>query len=776
MPLPATGMLGAPPHSSAAVLRWWSLRDIALETDVPSQRGPFVTETVKKRTVCFTCGQQCGHIAFIQGSKVIRLGGDRDHPRTAGFICPKGVQAPQLHYSPDRLHQPLKRVGARGAGNWETISWEQGIDEVGQKILDLAGTHGAETIAHSFGTMRGSDHAIGKRFMNLLGSPNTMGQDKICLGPIAMGEYLTYGFGPTVGARPVAGLTECVVLWGKRPMQSGRPGWQAIESALKAGTMLLVIDPAKTEEAARADLWLRPRPGTDAALGLGLLHMIISRGRYNADYVAAETIGFDDLRERAALFPPERVADITGVPAPDIVAAAEMMTGDGATIFGGGNGLCQTGSTAVQQGRILACLIVLTGNLNRTGGHRLIGPPRDILANGDWSAFVKLTADQRSRMLGAERFRGIGDFASLDDVVSDAWYGKRGVADWLSSAHEPSLWDAILDAQPYQVRALVIQAHNPLGGSANSGKVLNALLSEKLELLVSHDLFLNATSSLADYVFPAAHWLEKPYFSLGGGGNGYVGDYVEANSPVIEPEFEHRSDYDFFRCLGWRCGQQEYWPERATDFYEQMLEPTGMSFDEVAEHLGPLTGAHARHPESPTSTEQGQKKYGTVSGKIELRSVMLEQWGQDPLPNFELPALFAHAAAYPLTLTTGGRQIEGFHQVSQQTVAFRRKNPEPFASIHPRLAEKFGIEDGEWIAIETPVGSIRQVARVIDTFAADVIHADRWWYPEGAPDGAKHFGVTTTSVNMLTSDIPDDSDPVMGSWLLRGLPCRIAKL
>jgi anaerobic selenocysteine-containing dehydrogenase len=546
-----------------------------------------------------------------------------------------------------------------------------------------------------------------------------------------------------------------------------------MEKSLTEGTALVVIDPARTEEAGRADLWLQLRSGTDAALGLGLLNEIIASGRYDADFVARETVGFEELKARAAQYPLERVAAITGIPADRIRAAAHMMSEAGPTIFGGGNGLCQTGVTAVQQGRILACLIAITGNLNRHGGHVLKGPPRDILANGDWMATDALSPEQRAKTLGATQFGSIGGYDRMDEAISLAWYGKRGVADWLSSAHEPTLWEAILRGRPYRVRALIIQAHNPVGGSANSGEARDALMSENLELLVAHDLFLNASSSLADYVLPAAHWLEKPYFSLGAACMAWSGDYVEASAAVISPEHEHRSDYDFFMALGRRCGQARHWPERAEDFYEQMLEPAGLTFETVATHFGPITGAAARHPNNSSHPPPPTCPYGTLSGKVELRSSLLEEWGQDSLPHFRWSGIFDDAGSFSLMLVTGGRQIEGFHQNAQQTAAFRNKNPHPFVTLHPDLARSLGIEAGQWVGIETPIGCVRQMVRIDDQYARDVVHADRWWYPERTLVSEDPFGVLETSINMCTSNAARDVDPIMGSWLMRGLPCRI---
>jgi anaerobic selenocysteine-containing dehydrogenase len=152
----------------------------------------------------------------------------------------------------------------------------------------------------------------------------------------------------------------------------------------------------------------------------------------------------------------------------------------------------------------------------------------------------------------------------------------------------------------------------------------------------------------------------------------------------------------------------------------------------------------------------------------------MESWGEDPLPFFKLPDILSRDDDYRLILTTGGRQIEGFHQNAQQMAAFRKKNPEPFVSLHPQTALEHGIEDGQWIRIETPVGSVQQQARIIETLSVGVVHADRWWYPEGTGDERDPYGVHKTNINMCTSNAAGDLDPIMGSWLLRGLPCRLS--
>lgn len=730
--------------------------------------------TDTRPVVCCACHQQCGLLVHVDGGRVTQISGDREHPFSAGFICPKGKHAHELHYHPARVHEPLKRAGARGAGQWQTISWQQALDEIAGSIHSLTERHGRESLAYAFGTFHGADWGIGQRFMNLFGSPNTVGQDKICYGPGALGEALTCGFGPSFFTFPIPGKTRCMVVWGLRPSASMPLLWRQILMAQRAGAKLVVIDPERTREVHTADLWLQNIPGTDVALMLSLIHCVIDAGRHDAAFVEANTVGFSALRKRVAEYPPEVAEKLTRVPAAQIRQLAQMLTDHSPAIIHAGNGLYQSGKTSVQCGRALACLVAITGNLGVEGGHMHAGPPRDLVSNGDAFGSAALSDEQRGKRLGADRFAILGPgYSRFDAAMSRAWHGQSDVMNWLTTAHEPTLWRAITEEEPYPVKALILQHHNPVGASANAKLAAAALTSPGLELSVVQDLFLTATSSLADYVLPAAHWLEKPFYSMGLGYIGFAGDFVEAKPAALTPEFGHRGDYDLWRDLGRRLGQAEQWPDTAEEFWNGCLVPAGLDFSTVSASKGPLMGKAAQNPDREDAAQK-RPAYGTPSGKIELSSSLLAEWGHDPLPAFELPPMVsANAAAYPLTLTTGGRKIEGFHQDAQLMPWFRRKYPEPQVSMHPETAAQAGIADGDWAWIETPIGRVRQRARLTDDLLPQTVHADRWWYPERGADRDDPFGWRSSNINVCTDDAVDSCDPILGTWLLRGVPCRI---
>ena len=748
--------------------RWAQIYETSTRIEVRQVPAP----TAQRPVVCSGCAQQCGVLVHVEDGRIQAITGDRDHPVSAGFICPKGANAHELHYDPSRVHYPLRRRGPRGGGEWERIGWEDALDDIAESLVRLADRHGPEAVAYTFGTLHGADWGLGERFMNLFGSPNTIGQDKVCYGPNALGEALTYGWGPTFYTYPVPGKTGCMIVWGMRPSASMPLLWKQIVKAQRDGAKLIVIDPEQTHEARHADLWLQNRPGSDLAVALGLIDRVISEGLYDEDTVRERTVGFHELRARASDYPPNRVSDLAWVNPEALTEAARAFATSGPGIIHGGNGLCQSGSMAVQCGRALACLVAITGNLGVEGGHALAGPPRDLVSNGDAVLADALSEDQRAKRLGADTFPHIGrGYGQLDRALSAGWYGKKHTLSWLATGHEPTLWKAITTGQPYPIKALIVQYHNAIGAGANARLAQEALASKELELLVVQDLFVNPTSRLADYLLPASHWLEKPFFSVAYGYMGFAGDYAEASQAAIPAEFEHCSDYDLWRELGRRTGQASDWPDTAELFWDELAKPAGLRFDALSEIRGPVVGADAR---TSTSTTATPSQLGTPSGMIELTSSLLDNWGIDPLPDYRLPEIFAKAGDdFPLILTTGGRTIEGFHQNAQQMSAFRRRHAHPHVRMHPITAADARIEEGDWILIETPVGSVRQQARLTEALAPRIVQADRWWYPERSGDAEDPFGFWSTNINVCTANDTGSCDPIMGTWLLRGLPCRL---
>jgi anaerobic selenocysteine-containing dehydrogenase len=517
-----------------------------------------------------------------------------------------------------------------------------------------------------------------------------------------------------------------------------------MRAAQQRKATLLVIDPRRTKEAEAADLWLRPRPGTDAALALGFLHVIITEERYDRAFVERWTVGFDALVQRVQAYPPDRVAAWTGVPAEDIRHAARLYaTHHPAALFP--SLPIGMGRNALNWTRALACLIAICGHLDVPGGNRLVGPPADFFTIKDICDYAALPPTQRAKRLGADRFRLHHEgYERLHTAMQRVWYGKPYVLlqDAGASAHPPTLWRTILTAQPYPVRALFVQANNVLGCYPNTQLAYQALTSANLELLVVHEQFMTPTAQLADYVLPAAGWLEKPFLSTRG---------VFATAAVVPAYGERRSDYQLWADLAARLDLHGPWPSTLEGLYDLMLQPMGRRFAELARGQKPWRTAvtqYRRHEEEDAA-RGGFRGFGTPTGKVELHSTILADLGYDPLPSFEEPLApaFGQEAHYPFLLATGATVIEMTHQDHRQMPTLRRRHPEPTVEIPPEIAGNLEIETGDWVWVETPKGRVRQRAKITPGLHPQMVMAERWWYPERPGAAPELYGMWESNIN-----------------------------
>ena len=320
-----------------------------------------------RRSYCGLCHPRCGLLLEIENGRIIGVKGDPEHPISRGRICPRGALMPDHVHHPGRINYPIKRQGERGSGKWQRLGWEEALDEVTEKLESLREKHGAETLAFTHGTKR-TYHWDERRFFNLFGSPNVCGANNICMCPSQAVEYATYG-GFTWGD---VMHTRCVVLWGHGPSQSDPIGlYPMILRAKRNGAKLIVVDPRRIDEAEKADIWLPIRPGTDVALILGWIRIIIEEDLYDHDFVANWTVGFEDLKAAAAAYTPQRVAEITWLTPEQVVASARCYGTTKPAVITWGFGLDKQGVNATQAARAICCLKALTGNLDIPGGETL---------------------------------------------------------------------------------------------------------------------------------------------------------------------------------------------------------------------------------------------------------------------------------------------------------------------------------------------------------------------------------------------------------------------
>lgn len=718
------------------------------------------------RSYCGLCHPRCGTLLHMENGKVVKVTGDPDHPITRGAICERGRLMPDHIYHPQRLNYPLKRIGERGQGQWQQVTWDQALDEVAEKLSNLRDKHGAETLAFTHGTKR-TYHWDCRRFFNLFGSPNTCGVNTICMCPSYATEFATYG-GMVMGSEVMA--ARCIVMWGSNASKSNPIGlYPQIVMARKNGTKLIVIDPRKTKEAEMADMWLQIRPGTDVALMLGWIRYIITSDLYDHEFVENYTVGFEELKDAVESYTPEKVSDITSIPVNLITESAKMYATSGPAVIPFGLGLDKQGVNSTQCARGRAIIRAITGNLEIPGGDNfsMAGEVGKIHDAEYLEINDVLPQSQRAKQLGIDKYPFFGfpgwemnqaankKLPSGYLMAPEAWHSNL--------AHARDVMEAIITGKPYPVTAAITLANNPLLALPNTKRVFEAL--KALELYVVMDYYMTPSAALADYVFPASTTVEQPEMWLSGG-------FCIACPQGIEPIEERRNSYDFYRGLGLRLGQEEYWPwKNVEEVYDHCLEPVGLTFKQLAEQNGIMGKREYRRYE--------KLGFGTPSGKVELKSSIFEELGAAPLPLYKEPVWSPvgnpeMAKEYPLILITGSRFMPMYHSEQRQIEKARKKNPDPLVTIHPETAAKYNLEPGDWAVISTPLGSIRQRVQVSDAIRQDMCDCQHgWWFPELDPKLPKLFGVFESNANILCPDDPEFCSPEIGSWPHSALLCKI---
>ena len=392
-----------------------------------------------------------------------RLPGTRIVPSIMARLCSKGIASAQIAYHPDRLTHPVRRIGPKGSGRWERISWDEALDTIAERILDYKSRFGAESIVMGYGTGR-ENEAVIYRFANLLGTPNVLTAGHFCYGPRIATGIITCGSNPIVDYE---NHPRCILLWGNNLVISNPDEYkgEAFSVSLDQGAKLIVVDPRLTRAAARADIWLQLRPGTDTALALGMLHVIVNEALYDKEFVDKYVHGWEPFVRRIQEYPPEKVAKITWVPENKIIDAARLYATTKPAGIQWGVAIEQQ-ITCADNDRILMAMMGITGNLDVPGGQVLFRPPK-IRSVSTFGAHNMLPEEQAAKRLGGDRFRLAGNFGIINPKC---------------------VWDAIIEEKPYPVKMLFLISTNPLLTRANAKEVRRAL--EQVEFMVVSDFFL----------------------------------------------------------------------------------------------------------------------------------------------------------------------------------------------------------------------------------------------------------------------------------------------
>ncbi len=696
------------------------------------------------RSSCRGCHGVCQVLVHRDASgRPVKVTGDPDSPTSRGYICPKGAAAIEQANHPDRLRTPLRRTGPRGSGRFEPIGWDEALDLMARNLDAVRRESGPEYLALCQGTGRPYTEFTG-RFIHALGSPNFVSPGHNCFLPRNIASAITVGWLPVADVYGRGGATPaCLFVFGCNSLEFGAADGlcgDMVRRAMDRAEAVIVADPRRTNTAARADLHLQLRPGTEGALVLALLHVVIGQGLYDREFVARHCLGFDELAAHVRPFSPDWAAPITRVAAADIEKAAQTFARTKPACLLWGNGI-DTSVNAFQTGRAMLLLMAVTGNLDVPGGMVRWVPPAGVRCKSPQQdkgvlGMQFLSPEQKARMIGAGRFP------------------------FCPGCHQPSFWQACLTGQPYRPRAVWLVGTNPLL-TATRGDVVAAALRDNLEFTVVSDLFMTPTAELADLILPAAHWLEQDdvvYF--------HKIWCVLARRQAMAPDGP-RDDRAVILDLAGRLGLTEAfpWPDWPS-YLAWLLERSGLSFEAFAEK-GILLG-EMRYRKHET------EGFPTPSGKVELASSIMARAGRPDLPVYVEPPLSPVsspelAAAYPFILMTGCKTLPFFHSEGRQVERLRRLRPHPRLAVHPEATGRLGLAPGDSVRVVTPAGEAVFVLFPDPGLPQDVVQADHgWWFPERP--GPDH-GWRDSNANLLFSH--EHFDPDSGAEPLKCGLCRL---
>ncbi|MEO5815125.1 MAG: molybdopterin oxidoreductase family protein [Gemmatimonadaceae bacterium] len=647
------------------------------------------------------CPDTCAMLVTVENGRAVRVAGDPDHPVTQGFLCAKVNRYVERTYHDDRLRTPMRRVGPKGSGQFEPITWNAALDEIAARLGDIARSEdGPQAIlpysyAGTMGLVQGS--SMDHRFFHLLGASKL--DRTICSMAGTMGMRMTVGANIGADGEGVP-ESDLVLLWGTNTLTANPHLWPFILQARERGAPIICIDPIQTRTALQCDEWIPIRPGTDAALALGMMHVIYARGLEDTDYLERHTLGHEAMRARAAEWTPARTAEVTGLPAETIVSLGERFGRAKAAFIRVNYGLQRHagGGMAV---RTIACLPAIAGHWRRAGG----GVQLSTSANFQFNRAVLERPDLSPPVRTINMIR-LGDALTRPDA------GVGGPP----------------------VKAMIVYNSNPAAVAPDRNAVLQGLAREDLFTVVLEH-FQTDTADWADIVLPATTQLEHWDIHLA-----YGHHYVSLNRPSIEPIGEAKPNSEIFRLIAARMGMTD--PVMRDDdltlirqaLTTQLPKMQGVTMDGLLER----GWMHLNVPTPYLPFADGA--FSTPSGKCEFYSERMAELGLDPLPSYIPPYESMErdpelVARYPLTLISSPAHTF-LNTTFVNLTSLRRQTKEPEVLLHPADAERRAIAIGAMVTVRNDRGAFVARARVEPSIREGVVWAPSIWWGKLAADGA----------------------------------------
>ncbi|MCI0377406.1 MAG: molybdopterin oxidoreductase family protein [Gemmataceae bacterium] len=664
------------------------------------------------RIVCpHDCPDTCSMAVTVRDGVAVRLRGDADHPFTDGFLCQKVARYLERVYHPERLRFPMKRVGPKGAGQFERISWDEAVETIATRFRHIAGSaDGPQAIlpysyAGTMGKLQGS--SLDRRFFHRLGA--SLLDRTICATAGSAGCDITLGTRAALDPEAVI-HSRYIINWGSNTSVTNMHLWAIMHRARKHGARIVTIDPYQSKTAAKSDWWLPIRPGTDAALALGIMHIVFRDGLQDDDYLNRYCLGADALRQRVLEeYAPASVAFITGLPAEDIEKLAREFATTKPALIRLNYGLQRHGGGGMAV-RAITCLPAVIGSWRLPGGGALLSTSKLYPFN--------TAALERPDLIppGTRTINMV--------QLAEALHGE-------------------LPGPP--VRALYVYNANPAAVCPDQSRVLHGLRREDLFTVV-HEQFQTDTADYADILLPATTQLE--HFDIHGS---YGHLYVQVNEPAIAPLAEAKCNNDVFRLLAHRLG-----------FESELFEMTDvqlaqLALQENAAGNGAFADISVERLKKEGPVRLGLSKdyapfatggFPTPSGKCELLSPRQAKQGHDPLPRYTPPHEDPQtrpdlAAKYPLQLLCPPSPAF-LNSTFVNIASLRRQAQSPSVEIHPRDAQARSIVDGQCVRVFNDRGSFRAKALVAETVKRGVVVTQGIWWNKFTADGVNCNCTTST--------------------------------
>jgi molybdopterin-containing oxidoreductase family molybdopterin binding subunit len=702
------------------------------------------------RTVCpHTCGLACGILAHVKDGVLVKVE-PGDFPGTS-HICHRGLAAMKHVYHPDRLKYPVKRVGERGEGKWERISWDEALDTIAVKLGEIGDKYGSSSFAWAMdmlGVIAVSSYvgmvgACQGTFIGLVGMGDSAGpsNDLVCYGaPYAYGESYTMHFD-----NPAFCL-----IWGNNPAETDFFKWRRIRDARERGVRVVVIDPKFTTTASKADEYLQIRPGTDGALALGMINVILDKGLHDISFITKHTVGPFLVRIDNGMFLREKDISSGG--------SDKYMVWDTPTDTARSYDMPETSPalTGAYKVQGIDCkpafqlLLECVHEYSPDRASEITELPADTIRRlAIEYATAKPAASYRG--MGCQRtfhgdltYHAINSLAAVTGnisveghapfVTNRAVFLTRGFPKPLPLLN---MYEAILNDKPYPIRALWIARHNLVNQDPDFNKILNELLP-RLELFIVADIFMSVSAKYADIVLPACTSYECTDL-ISPAGNGSH-NYLQLQQKVIEPLYESRSDFDAMVSLARRMGMDGYMDKSAEEYCEAILasgHPSmeGITMQKLQE--GPL-------PTAPHSVPD----FATPSGRLEFYVESLKGFDQQ-LPVYLEPLESNRgslAEKYPLCFLATHTKYRT-HSMFANIPWLRELAPEPKLDVNPVDAKARRIQDGDLVRVFNDRGEVKLRARVHSGVRQGLVSTSQGWAPRDYVSGT-HQALTHATINL----------------------------